>query len=151
MHISCVRGSPLVRTILVLLALVASGIGFARLTGIRAEAPRILGKPVSEDTSDTMKPALEAKVFVTLSGPATSVKIDGYRGAVDLGEPVDGIYSGTVSVAPDSKVLLLTVKWADEAKGRCFAKLVVEAKHRETFTHVFDAPGDIDDFVELPF
>ena len=98
-----------------------------------------------------MKPALEAKVFVTLSGPATSVKIDGSRGAVDLGEPVDGIYSGTVSVDPDSKILLLSVKWAEETKGRCFAKLVVEAKHSETFTHVFDAPGDIDDFVELPF
>lgn len=108
-------------------------------------------KPVSGDTSDSMKPALEAKVFVTLSGPATSVKIDGSRGAVDLGEPVDGIYSGTVSVDPDSKILLLSVKWAEETKGRCFAKLVVEAKHSETFTHVFDAPGDIDDFVELPF
>ena len=145
------RGSPLVRTILVLLALVASGIGFARLTDTGSEVPKIRDKPGFEAVTDTVKPALEAKVFVTLSGSATSVKIDGYRGPVDLGEPIDGIYSGTVSIDPDSKILLLTVKWAEEVKGRCFAKLVVEAKHRETFTHVFDAPGDIDDFVELPF
>lgn len=147
MHISCVKGSPLIRTILVLLALVVSGIGFACLTDKRAEAPGILEKPVS----DTLKPALEAKVFVTLSGPATSVAIDGYRGAVDLIGPVDGIYSGTVSVDPDSSILLLTVKWAEGAEGQRFAKLVVEANRKETFTHVFDAPGDIDDFVELPF
>jgi hypothetical protein len=35
--------------------------------------------------------------------------------------------------------------------ARTFAKLVVEAEGKETFTHVFDADGDIDDFVELPF
>lgn len=151
MPISCVRGSPLLRTVLVLLALVASGIGFARLTDRRAEVAKILDNPRSEAFSKTMKPAIEAKVFLTLSGPATSVKIDGYRGAVDLGDAGDGIYSGTVSLDPDSKILLVNVKWAEEAKGRCFAKLVVEAKYKETFTHVFDAPGDIDDFVELPF
>jgi hypothetical protein len=34
---------------------------------------------------------------------------------------------------------------------RFFAKLIVEAEGEETFVHVFDAKGDIDDFVELPF
>jgi hypothetical protein len=141
----------MIRTVLVLLALVASGIGFARLTGWGGEVSQVADRPVTTEMSGYMKPALEAKVFITLSGSARSVTINGYRGVVDFGEPVGGVYAGTVMIDRDLLMLLLEVEWLEETKGRNFAKLVVEAKNRETFSHVFDAPGDIDDFVELPF
>lgn len=61
-------------------------------------------------------------------------------------------FSGDVLITHSVLFLKATRKDAPtQGKGSFFAKLTVEAPGKETFTHVFDAPGDIDDFVELPF
>ena len=73
---------------------------------------------------------------------------------VPLVRSADGKLSGTAYIDPENPVVFLKVsslaKAADDGQ-RIFAKLVVEAEGEATFTHVFDADGDIDDFVELPF
>ena len=161
MHISCVRGSPLVRTILVLLALVASGIGFARLTdsGRKVQAPI---RAPSEDSASDQK--LTARFQLTFSEVASSFQMEAGGQSIQAGlpagkgEPKPPIrdsyfsgYSGEIEIDPRNPVLFLKVQWVSPDRVHSFAKLVVEADGKETFTHVFDAPGDIDDFVELPF
>ncbi len=69
--------------------------------------------------------------------------------------PADGgnTVSGTVTIDPANPSLSLVVRWkspAGEGEHR-FAKLTLEAPGQPTFTHVFDADGDIDDLIELPF
>jgi hypothetical protein len=60
-------------------------------------------------------------------------------------------FSTEITIEKKEPVIYLNVVWSQVSGNRRFAKLVVEAEGRETFTHVFDADGDIDDFVELPF
>jgi hypothetical protein len=62
---------------------------------------------------------------------------------------------GETVIDPQMPVMFLKVSCiapaGPEGMTRFFAKLIVEAEGEETFVHVFDAKGDIDDFVELPF
>lgn len=53
---------------------------------------------------------------------------------------------------PRNPHISLVVRWKTAATPgeHRFAKLTLEAPGQETFTHVFDADGDIDDFLELP-
>ena len=63
-----------------------------------------------------------------------------------------------VSLHTDEKLLLaligiaLVIRWRNPptAGEHRFAKLTLEIPRQPTFTHVFDADGDIDDFLELP-
>jgi len=144
MHISCVRGSPLIRTVLVLLALVVSGIGFARLTDRGEKVPDNLG---DRGLPETEKSEVTARYFLSLSSEASSVSLAGKSIEPDA----TGAFTGTLDIDIHAPVVFLEVKWKQDGGSRRFAKLVIEAPGEETFTHVFDAPGDIDDFVELPF
>ena len=144
MHISCVRGSPLIRTVLVLLALVASGIGFARLTDWGAKVPDTVAVAESPKTERT---EVIAMYFLTLSSNALSVSLSGRA----LEPEISGEFSGSLDIDKEAPVVFLKVEWKEDTGSRRFAKLVIEAPGEETFSHVFDAPGDIDDFVELPF
>ena len=144
MHISCVRGSPLIRTVFVLLALVVSGIGFGRLTNKDAKAPD-QGRGASLEETEESK--LTARYFLSLSSQASSVLLCGESIQPSASED----FTGSVEIDKASPVVFLEVKWKEDGGSRRFAKLVIEAAGEETFTHVFDAPGDIDDFVELPF
>ena len=67
--------------------------------------------------------------------------------------PVQSTISGMLELDPNNPRLGLVVRWKNpSAPGEHrFAKLTLEAPGQETFTHVFDAVGDIDDFLELPF
>lgn len=144
MHISCVRGSPLARTVLVLLALVASGVGFARLTIWGAKVPVAVE---NSEPHESEKSFVSARFLLTLSSPASSVSLRGKAIEPEL----SGGYSGSLDFEKKAPLIFLKVEWKEELGSRRFAKLVIEAPGEETFTHVFDAPGDIDDFVELPF
>jgi hypothetical protein len=64
----------------------------------------------------------------------------------------DGDISGILEIDPANPNLSLTVQWKNPpaAGEHRFAKLTLEAPGRDTFTHVFDADGDIDDILELP-
>lgn len=158
-HISCVRGSPLIRTFLILAALVVSGIGFARLT---QKGTAATGQQGVEMAASSEK--ISAKVFLTFSEAAGSVHLNsgdqgilaGLPGNV-VGLPGNGEkmtwreFSSEITIEKKEPLIFLNVVWAQDSGNHRFAKMVVEAEGEETFTHVFDADGDIDDFVELPF
>lgn len=153
MHLICVRGSPLLRTMLVLGVLCVSALGFARLTGGGGGVPvEERGAEVEEDANAPIE-TIRARVHVVLSESAKRVKIFAGAGFFWFGERGDGVYFSEIKIAKEDPVLEFEVEWLDGEGGgtRRFAKLVVEAEGEETFTHVFDAEGDIDDVVELPF
>lgn len=87
-----------------------------------------------------------------LSAQASEVRVDtGLEERVF--SPGENPISGKLELDPLNPRLSVLVRWknalaADEHR---FAKLTVEAPGQETFTHGFDAAGDIDDFIELPF
>lgn len=150
-HISCVRGSPLIRTFLILAALVVSGIGFARLT---QKGATVSGEPGVEVSQHTESDRIPAKVHLTLAHLSGFYDLTVGEERVPLSRGGKGELVGTVSIDPDNPVVFLKVSCLAKTPNdgqRFFAKLVVEAEGEETFTHVFDADGDIDDFVELPF
>ncbi len=146
------RGSPLLRTFLILAALVVSGIGFARLTH---KGTTVNAGSVEEVTARSEK--ISAKVFLTFSEAAGSVQLNSGDRSIMAGLPGNlekmtwREFSTEITIEKKEPVIYLNVVWSQVSGNRRFAKLVVEAEGRETFTHVFDADGDIDDFVELPF
>jgi hypothetical protein len=142
-----VRGSPLLRFILLTLALAATGLGLMRVTAARdhrePDSPEVLEKkPAAEETAVPFR--------LLLSAPAAEIEIDTGK---SIRPPVDGSpVSGVVEIDPANPRVGLIVRWKSPAAAgeRRFAKFTLEAPGQETFTHVFDADGDIDDFIELP-
>ncbi|RYD19569.1 MAG: hypothetical protein EOP88_18485 [Verrucomicrobiaceae bacterium] len=86
-----------------------------------------------------------------LSDPASEVVID----AASPLRPAttEGVIAGNVELDAANPSLGLIVRWKNAATTgeHRFAKLTLEPPGQATFTHVFDADGDIDDFIELPF
>ena len=140
-------------TFLILAALVVSGIGFARLTH---KGTSTTGMQLVEVS--TIGEEIPAKIFLTFSEAAGSVHLNsGSEGILLPESPGNGPnmtwreFSSEITIDKKDPVIYLKVVWSQDSGNRRFAKLVVEAEGKETFTHVFDADGDIDDFVELPF
>lgn len=149
MHVSCVRGSPLLRTILVFGVLCISAWGFVKLTGGggRVVEPVVVAGMDGEDAEEKMIPA---KVRLTLSCLAGFIDVSAGGESMSGKLDEDANFLGELEIDPMNPVIFVKVACIPQT-GRNFAKLVVEADGQETFTHVFDAEGDIDDFVELPF
>ena len=141
------RGSPLIRFILLALALAATGLGLLRVTARRSSDQTAAPLVVIE------KPANAAKSLpfrLRLSAPATEVEIN--TGKL-IRPPLEGsLLVGSLELDPQNPRIGLVVRWKNlTAPGEHrFAKLTLEAPGQATFTHVFDASGDIDDFLELP-
>ena len=138
------RGSPVLRFILLAIALVATAVGFQRVTSARVEAGLI---------KEVEKPAaawMEVPFHLILSAPAAAVELDtGKRIRRELEAlPV----SGTLEMDAANPQLALVVRWKNPAAAgeHRFAKLTLEPPGQATITHVFDADGDIDDILELP-
>jgi hypothetical protein len=123
------------------LALVVSGIGFARLTGRESKSADVPALPATE------KSEVAARYYLTLSSDADAITLCGEK----VSPQASGEYSGNLTFEKEAPVVTIGVAWKEGSDSHHFAKLVIEAPGEETFTHVFDAPGDIDDFVELPF
>ena len=142
----------MIRTFLILAALVVSGIGFARLTQEKTEATGPQGVEVPAPSEE-----ISARVFLTFSEAAGSVRLNSGNRSIMAGLPGNEAkmtwreFSTEMTIEKNEPVIFLNVVWSQDSGNRRFAKLVVEAEGEETFTHVFDADGDIDDFVELPF
>jgi hypothetical protein len=142
-----VRGSPLIRSILLALALAATGLGLLRVTARRSSDQVVSPLAVIE------KPANAAKSLpfrLRLSAPATEVEINTSK---FIRPPLEGsLLVGSLELDPQNPQIGLVVRWKNPtAPGEHrFAKLTLEAPGQATFTHVFDANGDIDDFLELP-
>ena len=139
-----VRGSPVFRFIFLAIALMITAAGLQRVTSARPEqAPPIF--------REKPKPTASAVPFrLVLSAPAAAVEID-------TGKPLqlssqEMPISGTLEMDLTHPQLALVVRWRNPptAGEHRFAKLTLEIPRQPTFTHVFDADGDIDDFLELP-
>jgi hypothetical protein len=140
------RGSPLIRFILLALALAAAGAGLARVTATR----KSVTPPPVPATGTPALPGRQVPFRLLLSAPAAVVEID--TGKL-IRPPADSAtISGTLELDPRNPRVGLVVRWKNAAAPgeHRFAKLTLEAPGQATFTHVFDAGGDIDDLLELP-
>ncbi len=150
MHISCVRGSPLIRTALVLLAILASGLVFSYLTADQVSQLVARG----DTTEPKSKQLIRARYILTLSERAAFVEIEsaGEVSSTNLSSE-SGIepLTGDIKIDLDKPVVFLKVNWYELGDRRGFAKLVIEAAGQETVTQVFDATGNLDEFIELSF
>ena len=141
------RGSPLIRFILLALALGVTGAGLMRVTASRRAV-----NPPPAAPSKTPKPLGNHVPFhLLLSAPAAVVEIDT---AKLIRPPADSsTISGMLELDSQNPRVGLVIRWKNStAPGEHrFAKLTLEAPGQATFTHIFDAGGDIDDLLELPF
>ncbi|MFD2256485.1 hypothetical protein ACFSSA_07350 [Luteolibacter algae] len=143
------RGSPLLRTLIILTLLFGSGLGLLKLTASEPVTP--VSRKISEAGGKDDRDAIIARYFLTFSEPPIEAVLEG-NGSSELDLGVDTVdFTGELTIDRTSPVVFLTAKWVGENVGHRFAKLVIEAPGEMTFTHVFDASGNIDDFVELPF
>ena len=140
------RGSPLIRFFLLTLALAATGAGLLRLTAARVavktpELPAVL-------QTLTTRPV---PFRLLLSAPAELVAIDTGNAGPPLQLDKSPI-EGELEMDPQNPHLALVVRWknAPTVGEHRFAKLTLEVPGQETFIHVFDAAGDIDELLELP-
>jgi hypothetical protein len=136
------RGSPLLRTLVVLAVLLLAGFGLARLTGHSSPDPVVVDQsatPVAETSPTTFE--------LLLSAAAKSVSLDA-GGPAFVRESPAAPLTGTLEVQGEHPVIFLKVEWADTPPGHRFAKLRIDRPGEETLEHVFSAPGDIDDLWE---
>lgn len=137
------RGSPLVRFVILLIVLIGSGAWIARVTraGLSPIPPAeaIAENPNQESTTRipyrlVLSSAAEEIAVGTLGGECEQTSLRGQLTS-DAADPV----------------ITLRVRWRDEGTEglRHFAKLILEIPGRETLEHVFDAAGDIDDVWEI--
>jgi hypothetical protein len=142
-----VRGSPLIRFTLLTLALAATALGLLRVTGARTsgDSPRA--------SSGQEMPAISkysVPFRLLLSSPAAAIEID--TGRPIRPSPDSSMISGLLELDSQNPHIGLIIKWKQPALPgeHHFAKLTLEPPGQPTFTHVFDASDDIDDFLELP-
>ena len=141
------RGSPLIRFILLALALAATGAGLVRLTSQKPKATT--GPPAGIEKSTVA--GKRVPFHLLLSAPAAAVELD--TGHLVHPSPGPSPLSGILELDPKNPRIALIVRWRNPPTTgeHRFAKLTLEAPGEETLTHVFDAAGDIDDQLELPY
>jgi hypothetical protein len=140
-HVAAVRGSPLLRSIIIVLMLIVSAAILTHLTS--SQTPAQIHRNMTAKESTPLIQELPYRLI--LSAETVEVKLSTGDNA-----PVSEL-SGTLHASPNIP-LFLSVRWkAPPSPGEHrFAKLVLEPAGRPTLTHVFDAEGDIDDVFELP-
>ncbi|WP_265593930.1 hypothetical protein [Haloferula sp. BvORR071] len=135
------RGSPLLRTLIVLAALLATGLALGKLT--KSHAP-VAPLPVKTEEPPAAKATKKATYELVLSGVAKEVAINDQPVVVSEAGPL----AGRLEITGEQPVVALRVTWADQAAGHRFAKLRLEIPGKPTLEHVFDSSGDIDDIWE---
>lgn len=94
--------------------------------------------------------AAQTPFRLLLSAEASELEID--TGSIIRPSLNGSEIAGTLDLDPQNPRVALVVRWkqpAAEGEHR-FAKLTLELPGRPTFTHVFDARGDLDELLELP-
>lgn len=139
------RGSPIIRFVLLAIGLLVTGWGLARITSTESTHDQNVPIIVPENSTTRTTP-----FHLLLSAPAEVVEID--TGRVIRPSIEQSSASGQLELDPKNPRIGLVVRWKNAVAGgeHRFAKLTLEIPGQETFTHVFDAAGDIDDFLELP-
>lgn len=118
------------------------------MTSARTKESTIPG-PTAQITEETTS-SISVPYRLVLSSLPSEVILEGLSPA---NLPVDSTtLSGMIQLDPTNPHLGLIVKWPDSGSSSLhhFAKLTLEIPNTPTFTHVFDSPEDIDDFLELP-
>jgi len=140
------RGSPLIRTLIVLIALIAAGLGLSALGSRR---------PADDGSSSTvpLEPKAEPKsvtspFVLTLSAPAKTITLESLGETHSLDASTQTI-SGTLPIELGHPTLFIDIAWADQNPSPHFAKLVLEPTGFPTQTKIFDASGDLSDVWEL--
>ena len=135
------RGSPVIHAILLGLAL----LGVAGLM-LRVTATNVRVAAVEPVKGEEASARLTARYELSLSAEAERIMV-----ASADAKPNESP-NGTLHIRPDHAVVSVRVAWKDapDAGVMRFAKLRIEVPGKETFHHVFEASGDIDDVVELP-
>jgi len=141
-----VRGSPLIRSILLALVLGGAGAVLWHVT-IQKTTPNSPARAVAQLPSTD---GIFVPFHLVLSAPASTVTINGGQ-QIQL-TPADSSLTGKLEMDPQNPRIALNIHWVSAANTgeHRFAKITLEVPAQETFTHVFDAQGDIDDFIELP-
>lgn len=142
------RGSPLLRTLVVLAALAVTGLALARLTG-GGPAPAKASSPPQAASPGPVASVVRVPFELVLSAQAKEVLLEG-GGTAIKGGGTAGPMNGIIELSAEDPVLSLRVTWADASPGFRFAKLRLEVPGKETLEHIFSAPGDIDDIWEVP-
>lgn len=137
------RGSPLLRTLAVLVALLLAAAGLFRLTAPARPAPTTAPAPVEPAPAAPAAASFE----LLLSATAKSVHLDAGGPAI-VRENSAGPLAGHLELAGAAPLISLQVRWADTAPGHRFARLRLDRPGQDSIDHVFSAPGDIDDIWE---
>lgn len=142
------RGSPVLRTLVVLAVLLLTGLGLARLT--RDAATPAVRAATRTDTTAPPSPATgkSAAYELLLSAQAAEIHLDAGAKPASLTPGTAAPLSGSLEIRGENPVISLRIKWADNSPGHRFAKLRLEVPGKDTLEHVFSAPGDIDDIWE---
>jgi hypothetical protein len=140
------RGSPVLRTLIVLAVLLLTGLALARLT--RDAKPSVSAAPERTETAQPPPPLGKSAAYeLILSAQAAEITLGAGGKAVSSASTAAPL-SGTLEVPGENPVISLRIKWADNSPGHRFAKLRLEVPGKDTLEHVFSAPGDIDDIWE---
>lgn len=134
------RGSPLFRTLLVLAVLALTGLGLAKLTGVTA--PKPAPSHATPPPSATEATRIAAHYRLQLSAAASALELS-------VGEQIYREQEGTFRYDPDQPAVFLKITWKESGEAHRFAKLTVEIPGKPTQSHVFEAPGDLDDVWEI--
>lgn len=144
-----VRGSPLTKSLILAFLLVAAGLGLGRFT--------LSDKPVvkiSPEISEPTVAGISARYRLVFSAEPTEFFLTAARGSARGSEKADrkSTVVGVIVLDGESPAVSLAVRWKTPPVSAThrFAKLTLELPGRPTFTHVFDSPEDIDDFIEIP-
>lgn len=118
---------------------------------------------VTDDTADVaggdvVPPDDEAQVVelcevpfsLTFSAAARKVEILDEAGEMLWQKQEGNLVRAEGSLTQLPETLVLRVSWVDPSAPRFFAKMVIDPPGRDSLTHVFDAPGEMDDLWELP-
>ena len=140
------RGSPVLRTLVVLAFLLLTWLALARLT--RDAKPPVQGATRTETAPPFPLTGKSAAYELVLSARATEIHLDAGAKPASLTPGTAAPLSGSLEIRGENPVISLRIKWTDNSPGHRFAKLRLEVPCKDTLEHVFSAPGDIDDIWE---
>ena len=142
------RGSPLFRTLILAISLLMAGFGLNHLI---AAKPTVSPIPPKDSGASTPATSLITPFELRLSASADSITLEGADGPQTI-DPTRSPITGRIALDPANPTIALAIRWKSApAPGEYrFAKLVLMPPGRDTSTHIFDATGDINDFIELP-
>jgi hypothetical protein len=140
------RGSPLIRTLIVLIALLAAGFGLVTIGSSGSKDSQPKSAPIDEPSVGT--PSIDTPFILTLSAPAKKVFIESL-GQTYFFEATSQTLSGSIPIELGHPTLFIDIEWTDQNPSPRFAKLALEPVGFPTLTKIFDTTGDLSDVWEI--